>query len=41
MLGLKHDQNVLADYDPLWESAFSDEKDPDGKMSPFNQGTAR
>jgi GrpB-like predicted nucleotidyltransferase (UPF0157 family) len=27
MLGLKHNQNVLADYDPLWEAAFSSERD--------------
>jgi GrpB-like predicted nucleotidyltransferase (UPF0157 family) len=27
MLGLKHNVNFLVDYDPLWESAFVDEKD--------------
>jgi GrpB-like predicted nucleotidyltransferase (UPF0157 family) len=27
MLGLKHNVNFLVDYDPLWESAFVDEKE--------------
>jgi len=27
MLGMKHNLNFLVDYDPLWESAFLDEKE--------------
>jgi GrpB-like predicted nucleotidyltransferase (UPF0157 family) len=27
VLGLKHNANVLVDYDPLWESAFVDENE--------------
>jgi GrpB-like predicted nucleotidyltransferase (UPF0157 family) len=27
MLGLKHNVNFLVDYDPLWESAFADERE--------------
>ena len=27
MLGLKHGVNFLVDYDPLWQSAFLEEKE--------------